>query len=42
MNKNINEFNLEVSDSGPGVPNEDLNKIFEPFYRVDQARNRKT
>lgn len=40
--KNINEFNLEVSDSGPGVPNEDLKKIFEPFYRVDQARNRKT
>jgi signal transduction histidine kinase len=27
-----------VRDSGPGVPEEDLALIFEPFYRVDAAR----
>src|SRR3569832_2236753 len=27
-------------DSGPGVPAKDLELIFEPFYRVDAARNR--
>jgi two-component system sensor histidine kinase CpxA len=29
-----------VRDSGPGVPAKDLQLIFEPFYRVDAARNR--
>ncbi len=29
-----------VRDSGPGVPDKDLQLIFEPFYRVDAARNR--
>src|ERR1700733_983770 len=29
---------IAVRDSGPGVPEEDLALIFEPFYRVDAAR----
>jgi signal transduction histidine kinase len=29
-----------VRDRGPGVPEKDLELIFEPFYRVDAARNR--
>lgn len=29
-----------VRDNGPGVPEKDLSLIFEPFYRVDAARNR--
>jgi two-component system, OmpR family, sensor histidine kinase CpxA len=33
---------VRVLDSGPGVPNEALKKIFEPFYRLDDARNRQT
>lgn len=33
---------LLVRDRGPGIPEEDLEHIFKPFYRVDQARNRKT
>jgi two-component system sensor histidine kinase CpxA len=31
---------VAVRDSGPGVPEKDLELIFEPFYRVDAARNR--
>jgi two-component system, OmpR family, sensor kinase len=29
---------VAVQDSGPGVPDKDLELIFEPFYRVDSAR----
>lgn len=33
---------LTFEDHGAGIPAEDLPYIFEPFYRVDQARNRNT
>jgi len=36
------EIIVRALDSGPGVPNEALQKIFEPFYRLDDARNRQT
>lgn len=32
---------LEWKDNGPGVPDEKLDKIFERFYRCDDARNQK-
>lgn len=31
---------LEVSDTGVGIPDEDRDKIFNRFYRVDKARSR--
>ena len=33
---------IQVIDSGPGVPQESLEKIFHPFYRIDDARVRAT
>ena len=31
---------IQVRDYGPGVPEEALNRIFDPFYRVENDRNR--
>jgi two-component system, OmpR family, sensor histidine kinase CpxA len=33
---------IRVSDSGYGVPEEALDKLFRPFYRIDDARGRQT
>jgi len=39
---NLAEVVICVSDSGPGVPEDSLAKIFRPFYRMDDARVRST
>jgi two-component system sensor histidine kinase CpxA len=33
---------LEIADRGPGIPEDQLEAIFKPFYRIDAARQRAT
>jgi two-component system OmpR family sensor kinase len=30
---------VDITDTGPGLSAEDLERVFQPFYRVDAARN---
>ena len=31
-----------MRDHGPGIPESELEKVFEPFYRLESSRNRET
>jgi len=43
INDKVNNFlEISVMDLGPGVPEEDLERIFKQFERVDQSRNNET
>lgn len=33
---------IRVRDEGPGIPPEEIERVFEPFYRVESSRNRDT
>jgi len=34
------QYRLAIADTGPGIPAEDLSRVFERFYRVDKSRAR--
>jgi signal transduction histidine kinase len=40
LSKSGNAAQVSVRDYGPGVPEQELPRIFDPFYRVDSDRNR--
>jgi signal transduction histidine kinase len=33
---------IRVRDEGPGIPPDELERVFEPLYRVESSRNRET
>ena len=33
---------IEIDDEGPGLADDQLEKVFDPFYRVESSRNRET
>ncbi len=38
-NNNDNTYSVSVKDTGVGIPSEDVEHIFERFYRVDKSRS---
>lgn len=33
---------VTIDDDGPGIPEDEMEKVFTPFYRLENSRNRKT
>ena len=31
-----------IDDNGPGIPEDQLEEVFKPFYRIDPSRNQDT
>ena len=40
--KKNEKANLTIENTGAHIPDEAISKLFEPFYRIDQSRNRQT
>ncbi|MDE1896919.1 MAG: ATP-binding protein, partial [Rhodospirillales bacterium] len=33
---------IDIEDEGPGIPQEEMERVFEPFRRLETSRNRET
>ena len=42
MEEDLSSLTVRVRDTGVGIPDEDLNQLFDRFYRVDKDRSRAT
>jgi signal transduction histidine kinase len=43
MQRNVDEkLLITVSDRGPGIPDDELEQVLQPFYRLEASRNRDT
>jgi len=42
VDDNADRLEIRVLDEGPGIPEGALERVFEPFYRLEESRNRDT
>jgi protein-histidine pros-kinase len=36
------ELSITIADTGQGIPDDHLERVLEPFYRMEESRNRET
>jgi signal transduction histidine kinase len=42
LEQDADKITLRIRDDGPGIPDAEIANLFEPFYRVDRSRSKKT
>ena len=42
VDDNEDRLEIRIQDEGPGIPQSEIEKVFEPFYRLDGSRSRET
>jgi len=42
LSRNSHSICIEIRDEGPGIPEEALQRVFDPFFRLETSRNRET
>jgi signal transduction histidine kinase len=42
LEERAGDVTIQVMDRGVGIPEEDISRVFEPFYRVDRSRSKDT
>jgi signal transduction histidine kinase len=42
LTDSLDRVTIDVCDNGPGIPPEEIQRVLEPFYRVESSRSRAT
>ncbi|GJL58520.1 MAG: two-component sensor histidine kinase [Nitrospirales bacterium] len=42
LRQNDTEFQIMIQDKGPGIPEQDFERVFQPFVRLEESRNKQT
>tara|TARA_Y100001954_G_C15810145_1_gene604773 strand:+ start:768 stop:2087 length:1320 start_codon:yes stop_codon:yes gene_type:complete len=38
LTKNVNNLFIKIEDNGPGIPEQEYENVFKPFYKIDKGR----
>jgi signal transduction histidine kinase len=42
VDDDVTRLQVRIQDQGPGIPQAELERVFDPFYRLEGSRNRET